>query len=66
LKNEEALKTVENERNILHKIKRRKANWIGHIMHRNWLVKHVTEERTEGKTEVTRIKRRRRRQLLDT
>jgi hypothetical protein len=25
----------------LHKIKRRKANWTGHILRTNWLVKHV-------------------------
>jgi hypothetical protein len=54
LKNEEALQTVKEERNILYKIKRRKANWIGHIMCRNWLVKHVTEGGIEGKTEMTR------------
>jgi hypothetical protein len=32
----------ENE-NILHTIKRRKANWIGHTLHRNCLLKHVNE-----------------------
>jgi len=26
---------ITQNRNILHKIKRRKANWIGHIMRRN-------------------------------
>jgi hypothetical protein len=29
--NEEALYRVKEERNILHTIKRRKVNWIGHI-----------------------------------
>ena len=28
-------------RNILQKIKRRKANWIGHILGNNCLLKHV-------------------------
>ena len=31
------------ERIILHTIKRRKANWIGHILRRYGLTKHVTE-----------------------
>jgi hypothetical protein len=31
------------ERNILHTIIIRKANWIGHILYRNWFVKHITE-----------------------
>jgi hypothetical protein len=34
---------VKEERNIVHTIKRRKANWIGHILRRNCLLKHVTE-----------------------
>jgi hypothetical protein len=29
--NEEVLQRLKEERNILHKIKRRKANWIGHL-----------------------------------
>jgi hypothetical protein len=39
--NEEVLHRIEEERNILHTIKRRKANWIGHILCRNCLLKHV-------------------------
>jgi hypothetical protein len=30
----EVLQTVKEERNILQTIKRRNANWIGHILHR--------------------------------
>jgi hypothetical protein len=37
------LHSVKEERHILHTIKRRKANWIGHILHRNCLLKHVIE-----------------------
>jgi hypothetical protein len=37
------------ERNILHTIKRRKANWIGHILHRNCLLRHVTVRKDTGK-----------------
>jgi len=32
--NEEELHIVKEERNILHTIKRREANWIGHILRR--------------------------------
>jgi hypothetical protein len=47
--NEEALHRVKKERNIPHKIKRRKANWIGHILRRNCLIKQVTEGKMEGR-----------------
>jgi hypothetical protein len=43
-KNEEVLHRVKEERNILHTIKRRKANWIGHTLLRNYLLKYVIEE----------------------
>jgi hypothetical protein len=35
VRNEEVLHRVKEERNILHTIQIRKANWIGHILHRN-------------------------------
>ena len=44
----EVLHRVKEEMNILHTIKRRKANWIGHILRRNCLLKHVTEGKIEG------------------
>jgi hypothetical protein len=50
---------------MLHTIKRRKANWIGHILRRNCLLKHVTEGKLEGRIEVTGRRGRRRKQLLD-
>jgi hypothetical protein len=34
VRNEGMLHGVKEERNILNTVKRRKANWIGHIMHR--------------------------------
>jgi hypothetical protein len=43
VRNEEALRRVKEERNILYTVNRRKANWIGHILHRNCLLKHVIE-----------------------
>jgi hypothetical protein len=53
------------ERNILHTIKRRKANWICHILRRNCLLKHVIEGKIEGRMEKTGRRGRRRKQLLD-
>ena len=35
------LHRVKEERNILNTIKRRNAKWIGHILRRNCLLKHV-------------------------
>jgi hypothetical protein len=53
------------KRNIVHTIKRRKANRIGHILCRNCLLKHVIEGKIEGRIEVTGRWGRRRKQLLD-
>ena len=33
------------KRNIPHTIQRRKANWTGHILCSNCLLKYITEER---------------------
>ena len=44
---------MKEERNIVQTIKRRKANWIGHILRRNCLLKHVTEGKIENRIEVT-------------
>jgi hypothetical protein len=49
----------------IYKIKRRKANWIGHIWRRNCLLKHVIEGKLEGRIEMTGRRGRRRKQLLD-
>ena len=35
VRSEEVLQIVREDRNILHTVKRRKANWIGHILLRN-------------------------------
>ena len=50
----EVLHRVKEERNILHEISKRKANWIGHILRRNCLLKHVTEGNIEVKAEGMR------------
>ena len=43
VRNELVLLRVKQQRNILHEIRKRKANWIGHILHRNCLLKQVIE-----------------------
>ena len=39
VRNEEVLLRVNEQRNILHEIRKWKANWIGHILRRNCLLK---------------------------
>jgi hypothetical protein len=56
---------VREQRNILHEIRKLKANWIGHILRRNFLLKHVIEGKIKGQIEVTRRRGRRRKKLLD-
>ena len=56
---------VNEQRNILHEMRKRKANWIGHILRRNCLLKQVIEGKIKGQIEVTRRRGRRRRELLD-
>ena len=63
--NEEVLLRVNGQRNILHAITKIKANWIGHILRRNCLLKQVIEGKIKGEMEVTRRRRRRRKKLLD-
>jgi hypothetical protein len=65
VKNEEVLHIVKEEWNIVHTIKRRKANWIGHILRKNRLLKNVLEGKIERNIEGTRRRGRRRKQLLD-
>ena len=65
VRNEEVLLRVNEQRNILHEIRKRKANWIGHILRRNCLLQHVIEGKTKGQIEVTRRRGRRRKKLLD-
>jgi len=43
VRNEEVLLRVKEQRNILHEITKRKANWIGHILRRNCLLQRVIE-----------------------
>ena len=64
VRNEEVLLGVNEQRNILHEIRKRKANWFGHILRRNCLVKQVIEGKIKGQIEVTRRRGRRRKKLL--
>jgi hypothetical protein len=45
--------------------KKKKANWIGHILRRNCLLKHAIEGKLEGRIEMTGRRGRRSKQLLD-
>ena len=65
VRNEDVLLRVNEQRNILHEIRKRKANWIGHILRRNCLLKQVIEGKIKGEMEVTRRRGRRRKKLLD-
>ena len=56
---------VNEQRNILYEIRKRKANWIGHNLRRNCLLKQVIEEKIKGEMEVARRQGRRRMKLLD-
>ncbi|PNF19258.1 hypothetical protein B7P43_G08012 [Cryptotermes secundus] len=63
--NEEVIIRVREQRNILHKIRKLKANWIDHILRSNCLLKEVIEGKREGRIEVTRRRGRRRKKVLD-
>ena len=47
VRNEEVLLRVNEQRNILHEIRKRKANWIGQILRRNCLLQQVIEGKKE-------------------
>ena len=65
VRNEDVLLRVKEQRNILHEISKRKANWIDHILRRNCLLQRVIEGNIQGAIEVTGRQGRRRRKLLD-
>ena len=49
VRNEDVLLRVNEQRNILHEIRKQKANWIGHILRRNCLLKQVIEGKKKGR-----------------
>jgi hypothetical protein len=64
VRNEEVLLRVKELRSILHEIRKRRANWIGHILCRNCLLQLVIEGKIQGEIEVKGRQRRRRTKLL--
>jgi hypothetical protein len=64
MRNEDVLLRVKEQRNILHEISKWKANWIGHILRRNFL-QRIIEGKIQGGIEVTGRRGKRRRKLLD-
>jgi hypothetical protein len=65
VRNEEVPLRVKEQRNILHETRKRKANWIGHILCINCLLQRVIEGKIQGGMEVTGRQGKRRRKLLD-
>ena len=65
MRNEDVLLRVNEQTNILHEIRKRKANLIGHILRRNFLLQRVIEGKIKGGIEVTGRRGRRRKKLLD-
>ena len=65
VRNEVVLLRVNEQRNILHEIRKRNANWIGHILRRNCFLKQVIEVKIKGEMEVTGRRGRRRGKQLD-
>ena len=48
VRNDDALQTVKEEKNILHAVKRREAASLSHILHRNCLLKHIAAVEIKG------------------
>ena len=65
MRNEEVLLRVKEQRNILHEISKRKANWIGHILRRNCLLQRAIEGKIQRGIEVTGRRERKRMKQLD-
>jgi hypothetical protein len=57
--------TYYQQRNIIYDIKKRKANGVGHILRRNYLLQQVIEGKIKGGIEVTGRRGRKCRKLLD-
>jgi len=65
VRNEDVLLRVNEHRNILQEIRKRKANSIGHILRRNCLLKQVIEGKIKGDMDVARRRGRGCKKLLD-
>ena len=58
------LRRAKEERIILHTVKKRKANRIGHTLRRNYLLKHIIEGKLGEVLELTGRQGRKSKQLL--
>jgi hypothetical protein len=65
VRNEEVLHRVKEERNIIRTVKRRKDNWIGHILCSSCLLEQTAKGKIEGGIQMMGRPGRRRKQLLD-
>jgi hypothetical protein len=52
VRHEELLLRVKEQRNILHEISKRKANWIALTLRRHCLLRQVIEGKIKGRIEV--------------
>jgi hypothetical protein len=53
VRNEKVLLRVKEQRIILHEIRKRKANWIIHILRRNRILQRVIQGKIKRRIEVT-------------
>jgi hypothetical protein len=63
----EVLLRVKEQRNIVHEIRvsKRKANWFGHVLCGNYLLRQVIEEKIKGGIEIIGRRGGKRRKILD-
>ena len=64
VRNGEILYRVKKERNVIHALKRWKANWIGFIFRRKCLLNQIIEGKVDGGIEGMERRGRILRQLL--
>uniref|UniRef100_A0A8D9AAF2 Uncharacterized protein n=1 Tax=Cacopsylla melanoneura TaxID=428564 RepID=A0A8D9AAF2_9HEMI len=55
VRNEEVLRRVGEQRSLLKAIRKRKRNWLGHILRRDCLQRRVMEGKIEGEREREQI-----------
>jgi len=48
VQNEEGLRIIKKEMNVVYKTKERNAICMGHVYHRNCLLEHCMERKIEG------------------
>jgi hypothetical protein len=53
VRNKDVLLRVKEQKNILHEICKRKANWIGHILRLNCILQRVIKGKIQGGIELT-------------